>query len=278
MPLLQIPGSVSVFNVDLEDDGTYADYLGLIQEVTLGVDVETVDAEPINREYTQGQPVGKSCTLSAPLMSVKSGSVKVSQLDVSAFTLLGNTFSTVLQSGSLNLDIRTKDAKARADLFSYHQPVGKKTLNFDMTMGILGASATAYQALMTSMFSTTPGDVTGDFSLTINSIAMTFDATITKLELVNRSGDFQVIRVSGTSYGPDSGAYPDAPTGTTTILERALNTITRHRLQFTPHGSEAGAIAGNGVLSGFGLNVPESGLVYVNYEWKSQGAWTWTGN
>lgn len=278
MPLVQIPGSVSVLNVDLEDDGTYVDYLGFIQEVTLSLDVETVDAAPLTRTYSQGQPVGKSCRLSAPLMSVKSGSVKVSQLDVTAFSLLGQTFDTVLESGSINLDIALKDARARSDLFAYHQPVGKKSITWDMRMKILGSGATAYQALMNAALSTTASDVTGDFSVTINSVAVTFDATLTKLELLEKSGDFQIIQVSGVSYGPDSGTYVDAPTGTTTILERALNTITRHRLQFTPHGSEAGAIAGNGVLSGLSIQIPESGLVNTSYEWMSQGAWTWTGN
>lgn len=278
MPMVLIGGDMSVFNVDIEDDGTYADYLGLIRDVTVSVNVDTFEADPIARVFSQNQVAKKLVTVNAPLMSVKSGSVKVSHLDLSAFSVLGQSFASYIESGTFTVNIATGDSSGRADLFQYTQPTGKKTIEFDGVIKVPATAGAGSQALPTAFFSSTPTDLQGTLTFTINSVTTTVAMTFSNLEQQLSGGEFQRLRIRAVSNAPDSGTYPAAPTGTTTIFERALNTIARHRLQITNHASEGGQMAGNAVVTRCQLQIPESGLVLATYEWGSQGDWTYTTN
>lgn len=278
MPTVLISGDLSVFGVDLAGGTSYADYLGFIRNVDAKVDIDTVEADPIIRPFSQAQPVKKMASISAPLMSVKSGSVKVSQLDLSAFSILGQSFDSYFESGSITVDIDLKDSSARADVWKFHQPTGKKKITFDATIKVPATALLGSQALHTAAFSSTIGDVSGNFTWTINSVAVTFAATLKSLEIPYAGGDFQVLKITGESNAPDSGTFPAAPTGTTTIFEKALNTFTATGLSLTNHASEGQNVAGTFQMSKATVNVPETGLVMATYEWMNKGAVTSSTN
>lgn len=278
MPTVLISGDVSVFGVDLAGGTSYTDYLGFIRNVDAKLDVDTVEADPINRAYSQAQPVKKMASISAPLMSVKSGSIKVSSLDLSAFSILGQTFDSYFESGSMTVDIDLKDSSARSDIWKYHQPTGKKKITFDATIKVPATAAAGSQAIQALAYSTTITDVSGTFTWTINSVATTFAATIKSLEIPFAGGDFQVLKISGESNAPDSGTFPAAPTGTTTIFEKALNTFTATGISLTNHATEGVNLAGLFHIAKANVSVQESGLVLATYEFMNKGAVTPTSN
>lgn len=278
MPLAQIAGDLSVFEIDLEDDGTYADYLGTIQEVTLSGDLSTVNAAPINRTYDRMQAARKGLTITAPLMSVKTGSVKVSTLDLSAFSFGGTDYVAYLVDGEFTCEQNLVQATAAKDFFSYPISGGTKSLTFEGNILVPATAALGSQALPTAFFSATPTDHDATVTFTINGVTTTAAMTFSRFEKQFTRGEAQVFRVRAETNSPDSGTYPAAPTGTTTIWERLLNTQTRHRLRLTDHASEGQQYAGNAILRRGTIRITNSGLIYVGYEWESQGAWTSTPN
>lgn len=276
--VLNVTGNLTVFDIDLEDDGTYVDNLGFIQGVNLVGDLDTVDASPINRAYDRQQAAEKSVTISADLMSVKSGSVKVSTLDLSAFSFAGLDYLAYAESFEFGVNWDLKPAKGAASLWKYPQASGKKTLSFDGTIFVPTTAALGSQALATKFFSATPTDHDVTLDFTINGVQTTVAMTLKHFEKAFQMGDLQAYKVRCEANSPDSGTYPAAPTGTTTAFERALNTITRHRLRLTDHASEGQQYAGLAVLRSAVVKVGNSGLVMIGYEWESQGAWTSTPN
>lgn len=266
---------LSVFNVDIEDDGTFVDYLGLIQNVTLSGDVDTVDTAPITRAYDRQQGVKKSWSVSAPVMSVKTGSTKVTNLDLSAISLFGTSYASNLKEGSFTIAWNLADATGAADLWRYNQPTGTKTLTFE---GRILVPATGGQDIQTKMFANNVTDIEGTVTFTINGVTVTAAMVLKRFNQVFSRGDLQEFDVTFEASSPDSGTYPAAPTGTTTLLERALNTVGRHRLQLTSHASEGIAYAGNAVLRQARIVIPQAGLLNVEYEWAGQGALTATAN
>lgn len=278
MPLTLIAGDLSVFDVDIEDDGTYADYLGLIQNVTFNGDLDTVDSAPIRRSYSRNQPQKKGGTISAPVMSVLSGSVKVSSLNLDGLDLFGQSYEAFVQSGELNITWNLREATAARDFWKHPQSGGTKELEFSGQILVPSTAALGSQVIPTKFFSATPSDHEGTVSVDINGVAIEGSMTLNRLNWAFNRGDLQVWDIAFSANSPDTGDYPTSPTGTTTILERALNTHTRHRLRLTNHASEGQQIAGLAVLSRATVQIPNSGLITVGYEWQTQGAWTSTPN
>lgn len=276
--VLNVTGNMSVFDIDLEDDGTYVDNLGFIQGVNLVGDLDTVDASPINRAYDRQQAARKGATISADLMSVKSGSVKVSTLDLSAFSFAGIDYLAYAESFEFGVNWDLKESTPAKDFWKWPQASGKKTLSFDGTIFVPTTAALGSQTLGTAFFSATPTDHDVALSFTINGVATTAAMTLKHYEKIFQMGDLQAMKVRCEANSPDSGTYPAAPTGTTTAFERALNTITRHRLKLTDHATEGQLYAGNAILRSAVVKVGNSGLVNIGYEWETQGAWTSTPN
>lgn len=278
MPAVQISGDLSVFDIDIEDDGTYADYLGLIQNVTFRGELDTVEAAPIARPYSRQQPIKKGGVITAPLMSVVSGSAKVSSLDFTALTIFGQDYEPYLQNGELTIGWGLSDATAVGDFWKWPHYNGTKTLSFTGTILVPSTAALGSQFTPTRFFSATPSDHEGSVSMTLNGVTITAAMTLKSLEHAFNRGDLQAFNVSFEANSPDTGTYPAAPTGTTTILERALNSVNVHRLRLTTHASEGQQYAGNGILSQARIVIPNADLIKVEYEWQTQGAWTSTPN
>lgn len=278
MPEVLLGTATSVFDIDLEDDGTFADNLAVVESYSYEVRNSTTRADPINRAYHQNQITKKGVRVSATLRSTKSGSIKVCNLDVSAISILGQAYDSYLESGSLTVNQETAEVSALADLFEYNQATGKKSIEFDGVIRIPATAGAGSQALQTALASATVTDSQGTITFTINGVTVTCAMTVESITQEESGGATQSIRLRAVCNAPDSGTFPAAPTGTTTLLERMLNTTTRHRLRFTTHASEGGQWAGNAILTRYTLTIPNQGLVVAECEWLNQGTWTFTAN
>lgn len=258
--------------------------LGVVREIMYQGDIAEVDGSVITRPGLSAQPVGKDGRFTITTESVLSAPLKVSSLDVSAFTIDSQsyvgTFANFKLSGTSALD----EAKGGNNFWSYREFITKNytlsgTIRIDSASNILrninadfhnsGPNTAQRQALQMVV------------SFTINGVTITVPMTLNSIQHgVDQSGAQQyTVGLSGQS--PDSGDYPTAPTGTTTLLEKALNAPgTALAIAFTPVGTvgEGGQLAGNVVFSEFAVTVQERNLVLEEYTFVNDGPITWTNN
>jgi hypothetical protein len=111
--------------------------------------------------------------------------------------------------------------------------------------------------------------------VSLNGVPVEIPMAMHKFALKADNGDFQLLTAQVSGKAPDNLAtqYPTNPTGTSSLLEKAVNQPgTALAFAFTTHATEGVALTGNMVWAGFDFSIPqEGGVVKTNYSWESQG-------
>jgi hypothetical protein len=265
MALVHDVGDISVYTV-----GGVA-LVGLFEEVTYSVDETQVDGSAMARLGKCAQGTKLKGHFDCKLMSTKSSPTRVSHLDLSVFTLGGTDYLAVVRSISLK---GTYEAKAKAGLGSlFMRPQNvKKDYSADVELDCADGTASA---LMTLMHSATASDRNVALSFTLNGIANTIPMRIQKIAHKGSRNDLQVLSVSLMGRDPGSSAYPTAPTGTTTLLEKFYNDF-RTELAFTYTSKTASgfSVTGNCIPASFEISIQDEALEYENYAFDSVGTVT----
>lgn len=269
--------------------------LDSLQAYDLDMPNEIASGRPIQQIYAQGQVVAKGWNLSPPLMSSTGGTAdthtKVNSVNVTAFTLTNpnlnsgssRSYANPLRSLNLRMSATTREGKAPGDIWKY-PVITNKSLTWEFDLHVPGTSG-SNDPLMTEiaqMAGTTSDNLDGHLftpSITINGITITAAGVLSGFRHSHEDEGLQVWKVTLAGRAPDNEAtaYPAAPTGTTTLLELALNTraavavSTRNR---ATGNSNSVAWAGDAVITGCELVVPQTGLVMTNYTFEGFGALT----
>jgi hypothetical protein len=264
----QITGDMSVFSIG----GTSV--LAVCRNVTYDLEFDKVDGSPVLVQGRQTQLMKRGGTIDTTLMSTISDGLRVNALDCSVFTIGGTDYLALLKSLRFNGALETEDSEGATGAWKWFQYKGKKdyTAEADLFLPITAAGALGVLAHGASR---TALDLA--ISMTINSIPITVPMTAHKFTHMFDDGQFQMYKVALSGKAPDSlvTAYPTAPTGTTSLLEKAFNAPgTALAFALTSHATEGLVYSGNMVYSKFNFEIADGQLISNTYGFQTQGAIT----
>ncbi|MFZ4483740.1 MAG: hypothetical protein ACOYOL_07155 [Chthoniobacterales bacterium] len=250
--------------------------LGAFANATLTMPNDLVNAKPASRNGMRNSVAKKSWSLSTELMSVVSGSRKVQHTDISVFTLDGVDYLGIF-NGTLTGTITQVEGSLSGSKWKDPQ---NTDIDFGFSGKVLVPTATGgAQALLSDAASSTLTDAEMVVSFTLNGIAVTLPMTLASVSLGLQSGGLQEISIELSGNSPDSGAYPTAPTGTSSLLEKAFNSYkTAITFAMTTHATEGGAFSGSAKLKSYSIGMNDGQLVNVQYNYEGSGALTFTPN
>ena len=241
------------------------------------VSAEKADAGLIARLGKHSQPVKASGKLMVDLNSVNSGSTRSSHMNVLAFTIAGTSRLAILKSFSIS---GTFDKVAQAGVgekYAKPQVVAKDyqiSIELDVTTGVV-------KAMMDKL---TGSDFTGSattVSITLDAatpVTLTFAMNLNEGTLSSQRYSLQSLQLSFDGADPGAGNYPASPTGTTSILEKALNAATTE-MAFSFQNAlsaDSGGIAASGyvVFDSFSFKIADGQLVEESYGFETYGTIT----
>lgn len=271
MAARQLTGDMSLFSLG------GSSYLGLFRNVKLAGTFDTVESRPAVNLASRAQVVKKGGVLSTELMSVVSGSAKVSHLDLSVFTLDGSSWLGAI-SGKFSGSFEHKEADGPGTIWKYPLVVSK---DYEFSGTIKVPATGGIQAMMVDAWSATAADNEWVVTFTVNGVAITLPMVLTSAEVVFEEAGIQTVAITMKGQGPDNTAtaYPTAPTGTTSILEKAFNAPkTAIAWALTSHATEGLAYSGNAVIQSFEIGIEDGALINIAYAYATQGAVTATAN
>jgi hypothetical protein len=241
---------------------------------TFALTNEKADAGLIARLGKNSQGVKTGGKLSVDLASIVSGSQRVAQINVSAFTIGGTSYLSLLKSFSLTGSFDHVMQSGIGEKYSKPQVVAK-----DYQIGIeldlsTGTAKTLLDFLGGTDFSGNPKAI----SITVNSVVITIPMNLNEGTLGSQRYALQSLNLSLDGADPGTGNYPTAPTGTSTILEKALNAVTtemaftfQNALAADTNGVKA---TGNCVFDSFSFRVQDNALVEETYSFVTYGTVT----
>lgn len=273
----QIPGDITVYTV-----GGIA-LLDYIHDTVYRASVETVEGRSIAYFGRSARAVKKGGEFRSKIMS-DSGSTcqnRITNLDVSALSIDGTAYATMLRGGSFTGDFTIVEASAVGDLWKFPYIVAKDySAEVDLMLP-LSATANASRLVGADIHSSNTEDLCMTFSITIDGVAYALPMMVVGIEHQFNDNDLAMYKVSLKGKGPDSDvtAYPTTPTGTTSLLEKAFNDPqTALAYTFTPYSTAAKGISltGNLLIAGFSFTFNDKQIIDIDYTFHTQGAVTET--
>lgn len=263
MPARKIRTDLSVFTIDTNSQLLY------LKEASVEFDNELAEISPITQLHGSEQVVRQGGTVRAKLMSTDSAPQKITNLYATVFSVGGTDYIADLDTADLSIEWEHEEACGAADRWKYPVCVAKKiTLNGKLKVASAAANA------IPGLFDATITGLNVTVTMTINGVAITMPMVLkTVTQTIPESG-IQTLDVVLHGRAPDSGTYPTAPTGTTTLLEQALNATAVNALVATTRSSNGESYSGNGLIKSYRLSVPNPGLIIADIEWATQGAWS----
>lgn len=270
----QVSGDMSVYSVG------GVDLMDYFHDTSLEITADTVEGRSLAYLGRSARGVKKGGQIQTSLMSSSGNSCqsRVSNLNVTALAIDGTAYATMLRGGTFRGEYTIVEASAVGDFWKYPYGIAKDyTADVDLMLP-LSATANAARTIAVDVCSSDPEDLCMVFSVTINSVAYTLPMMITKMTHKWSDNDLAMFSVSLKGKGPDSDSgYPTAPTGTTTLLEKAFNDpFTALSYTITPYAAvgKGESYTGNCVFGGFSFSFNDASLIMLDYTFLTQGAVT----
>ena len=258
--------------------------LAVVSNVEFSLPVDAVEGRGIKYRGKSPQAVKQGGIIRTTLMSDVSSCVRVANVDVSAFTIGGVNFLAYLRGGSFSGSFEHDEAGGVGDYWKYPL-VTVKDYASSVTLSIPDSgTANAFQDILAAgLAHATPANAIAArdvaFSITINGVAVTVPMFIADATWGGEAGRLQTVNLSLQGKDCDPTNYPTAPTGTTTLLEKALNAPkTPLAFSLTPKATNSANLAGEMVFSSFSFGFDDGQLIQTQYEFLTHGAVTPTGN
>lgn len=238
-----------------------------LKEASIAFDIGSEESSILTRTYESHSATARSAIIKTKHMSVISAPTKATNLDISAFTLGGTDYLGNCESGSISVEWMHGEGKGLGDAWLYPVLI-KKRISGEATL-LVPATSGAMLALKAG--NSTLADLNIAMSVTINSIAFTFGGLLKSLEHMFSSSEVQKHKITIDGRSTDSGTFPAAPTGTTTLPEIFLNTTAALTFSGVSKASGGVTYGGNILPKSMQLSWSNSGLVTLDYEFASQG-------
>jgi len=277
MPAVHQSGLLSVFTINA------ASQLALAREASITIDEDADDYAPIVSAYPQMQMTRRHGSLSAEIMTANSAPIKTSTFDMTTFSIGGTSYLATMEEGELSVEWEHREGRGGNDEWAF--PIGTgKNIGLEATILI----PTAGLALPALMGGARAGlRVTAILNLgnlITASASVEFTGLLRRCEHVIGNRDLQKLRVR---IEPESNyptaAFPTAPTGFTTLLEKAINGSSGSdpwpalAFALTSKATTGGAAySGNMLLRSMRIPFGQGKALAMQTEWATQGAVTIT--
>lgn len=269
-------GRVTTADVSVFSVGS-VDLLALLKNARIVANIDQVDGKPFTRLGKSAHAVKKSLEISYSNFSTVSAPQRVTNINVTAFSYGGTDYIGTLRSGTFSGEFTHVEGSGIGDVFKSPY-VTEKDYKLSAELQLVdSATANWWQNNADELLG---GNLTGvniTVSFTINSVAITMPMSISSAELVLDEGGLQTVRIECSGRSPDSGDYPTAPTGTTSLFEKALN-APKTALAYSITNAATSAydvnLAGNCIIKSFSIGFQDGALVMEDYSYASQGTVT----
>lgn len=248
-----------------------ASFLSTFEDVNWSSEGEFDDHAAASKFRAAGQPVKANAKFSVPMRSIKAGQTRVSHLDLTVATLGGLSVATEMVSLALKIGNPCNPVPNAGEFMRRYQVDPGGTIGADVSMEVADAASVALQ-LLALIESGDPDDLAATLSFTLNGAACTIPGFL-------RSGGHSVQgrqKVSIGFEGSDpTGTYPTAPTGTSTLLERAIN-APKTPLAFTyvSHATEGLTRTGYALIESAEVTMEDAKIVRESYGFRVSAPWT----
>lgn len=263
MPLIHDIGDISVYTLG------GIDLLGVFESVTYSVEETQQEGSIMSRDGETPQGTKLAGRLDTGLMSTISAPDRVSHLDLSGFTVGGTDYLAVLRSLKFSGSFQQR-LRAGVGAWWKRPQNSKKAYKASVS---LDCDDSVLSALMIAMSSTTYADRNKTLSFVLNGVTITLPTRMSRVEHTGQRDDLQMVTVDLVGRSPDSGSYPAAPTGTSTLLEKAFNAFqTELAFTFTSKAASGHSVTGNCIFNSFEFSVEDEQLVLNRYVFDTFGA------
>lgn len=253
-----------------------------ITDVEMGLQAQEDDGRGIAWDGESPNAVKQVATFRTTAMSNYSSPTRVANVDISAFTLGGTNYLAYLRGGSFRGSWQMSDELGGVtDYWISKVPVIQQ---FGATVELSipnGTTANAVRSIIGGMMDPTIATAISGrnvaLSITINGVAITLPMFIQNgvIRLGGPNTQKVILTLSGRSDG--SSTYPVAPTGTTSLLEKTINSYaTPQSFTFTPKATNSSVFTGEIVPTSFGFDFNDAAIIKTSYEWQSHGVVTST--
>lgn len=245
------------------------DFLADLEDATLEIGPDmTKRIDSITRAGQAEGTTKRGCHFEISLLSTKSTPERVSHLDLTAFTIGGTDYIANLESLDFSGSYEQKDKPAAGQLWQVKQNVTKKyTASVNLAIPDTGG-----MPLLVNQTSATLSNQNAALAFTLNGNAFSFAMRSVKVSAPWQRDGLQMVTVDFVGRDPGTGAFPSAPTGTTGLLQLALNAFkTPLAFDFISHATEGYELSGNVIYSGFSFQIKDGELVPVKYSFDSTG-------
>lgn len=261
----QVSGDLSVFTVGGSSQ------LAVLENVTYRTTVAKNEGRILKVVGGQAQAGRRSGRIEMTNMSTISGSAptRVTAFELSAISLGGVDVIALINTLDFSGNMNLKDAAAAPEEWAWPQFMGKDY----SARATLFIPATSGQAFSAAVHGARSG-LAVTLTFTINGVAITLPMLITEAVHKTNVDDHQMYEVALEGRAPDSGSYPTAPTGTTSLLEKAFAAPgTALAFVITTKASPDGVTySGNMVYESFNFSIGQNGqLVKEQYTWAVRG-------
>lgn len=243
--------------------------LGLFENVDLSSAMTAVETKPVTRVYGRAQGTKKEWKVTTGLMQNNGLATKrIDHLSVSVFSLDAADMLGQFSSGKISMTATVVTKPEAGAVWKTKQVTGKK-LMFD---GEFTVPTGAASALLTMLKSGTIADHSVAAVMTIDGVTYEFPGVYTNLSLKAEREGLYVVSATLEGESPDTGAFPTTPTGTTSLIEKALNSRAAVAVALTTQTTNGNAFSGNAVISGLDINVSDEDIIKYSMTFEGTGA------
>jgi hypothetical protein len=249
-----------------------ASFLASFDDVQWSCDPEFEDWQNGTRLRKGVQPMKNMAKLVVPSRPIKTGQTRISHMDLSVATLVSQNIKPELESLTLKIANPVNPIPNIGEFMRRYQVDPGGSITADLALRVAD-SASVSLALLDLLESTAVADLAGTLSFTLNGVAITVPGFLRRGGHSAPAGQQQKVTL-GFEGSDNDGTYPAAPTGTSTVLERALN-APKTALAFTFISKTVGGLSRTGfvLIEGWeiaiedGKIVRETGTFVVSEPW-----------
>lgn len=214
-------------------------------------------------------------TFDLTVLTTQSTPDRVTHLNLSVLTIGGTSYASDVSSVKMTL---TPNQVKQPSAGSWWQTVQNTKMDISATVELsLPVGSNFAHALLQKMHSVTGSDRNVVFSFTLNGVAITVPMRLESIPFKAERDGLQMLTVNLTCHAPLSGTFPTAPTGTTSLLEKAFNSWAAELAFAFSTNAAAGAgaaISGNCIFGPTTIEVSDEALAKVTYQFHTTGTVT----
>lgn len=248
--------------------------LGTFTGGTITVEGMEEDGATATSKAAVAETVKKTATVDFEVIDNVGGSRRLNNLDVSAFTVGGTAYVASLVSGSINIGyVQDGDVSGEADLWTYAQNIRLGDVTIEGTLKIEGSGTPNLPILAASA---TLADTVVDVTVTINSVSVTMPMRISRVSHVIQRDAVQEMQVTLKIRDDGDTNIPNAPTGTTSLMEKAFNAYkTALACTLTTDAASQGlTYSGNFIFNSFNVQFENAAIIKYAVQLVNQGTVT----